>query len=74
MSKKISITLDDEILSFIDQQASNRSRFINDILKQAKHQMLMEQLANAYEEQANDPDLQEEIKAWDVTVGDGIDA
>mgnify|MGYP001803008518 CR=1 FL=1 len=34
MSKKVSITLDDEVLAFVDQLASNRSSFINNILWQ----------------------------------------
>ncbi len=34
----------------------------------------MEELENAYKEQANDPDFQEEISVWDVAVGDGLNA
>lgn len=74
MSKKVSITLDDEVLDFVDQNSSNRSRFINEILRQEKHKILMEKLANAYEEQANDPEFQEEIAVWDMTASDGLDA
>jgi hypothetical protein len=33
----------------------------------------MEELEDAYTEQANDPDFQEEISVWDVTVGDRLD-
>jgi len=36
MSKKVNITLDDEILDFIDQLSSDRSSFINDILWKEK--------------------------------------
>lgn len=32
MSKKVSITLDDEVLDFVDQLANKRSSFINDVL------------------------------------------
>ncbi|NEQ99182.1 MAG: hypothetical protein F6K30_21100 [Cyanothece sp. SIO2G6] len=74
MSKKVSITLDDEVLDFIDQSASNRSSFINDILWQEKRRIFMEELEDAYKDQANDPELQQEISVWDVTVGDGLDA
>ncbi|NES20286.1 MAG: hypothetical protein F6K41_15475 [Symploca sp. SIO3E6] len=74
MSKKVSITLDDEVLDFIDQLASNRSSFINDILWQEKRRIFMKELEDAYKDQANDPELQQEISVWDVTVGDGLNA
>ena len=74
MSKKVSITLDDEVLEFVDGLASNRSSFINNILLKEKKRVLMKELADAYKDQANDPDFQEEISVWDVTVGDGLNA
>lgn len=74
MSKKVSITLDDEVLDFVDQLTSNRSSFINDILWKEKKRILMKELENAYKEQVNDPEFQEEIVAWDVTVNDGLNA
>ncbi|WP_055075624.1 hypothetical protein [Pseudanabaena sp. 'Roaring Creek'] len=74
MSKKVSITLDDEILNFVDRLASNRSSFINDILWKEKQRIFMKELENAYKEQANDPIFQEEISVWDVTVKDGLNA
>lgn len=74
MSKKISITLDDEILSFLDQKTHNRSSFINQILWQEKRRLFMEELGAAYEEQAEDPEFQQELSVWDLSVGDGLDA
>ncbi|NEP46034.1 MAG: hypothetical protein F6K35_45260 [Okeania sp. SIO2H7] len=74
MSKKISITLDDEVLNFVDGRASNRSSFINRVLREEKRRILMQELADAYQEQANDPDFQQEVSVWDVTVGDGLNA
>jgi predicted transcriptional regulator len=74
MSKKVSITLDDEILEFVDRLASNRSSFINNILRQEKRRIFMKELEDAYKDQANDPELQQEISVWDVTVGDGLNA
>jgi hypothetical protein len=73
MSKKISITLDDEILKFVDHSSKNRSSFINGVLWKEKRRIFMEELEDAYKGQANDPELQEEISVWDVTVGDGLD-
>ncbi|MBW4553908.1 MAG: type II toxin-antitoxin system PemK/MazF family toxin [Aphanocapsa sp. GSE-SYN-MK-11-07L] len=40
MSKKVSITLDAEVLDFVDQSASNRSRFINQVLWEEKKEFL----------------------------------
>ena len=74
MSKKVSITLDDEVLSFVDRLASNRSSFINDILWKEKQRIFIKELENAYKEQANDPIFQEEISVWDATVEDGLNA
>ena len=74
MSKKVSITLDDEVLSFVDRLAKNRSSFINGILRKEKHRIFMKELEEAYIEEANDPAMQAERELWDVAVGDGLDA
>jgi Arc/MetJ-type ribon-helix-helix transcriptional regulator len=74
MSKKVSITLDDEVLDFVDRLASNRSSFINDVLSKEKQRIFMKELENAYKDQANDPEFKEEIADWDITVGDGLNA
>ncbi len=74
MSKKVSITLDDEVLDFVDRLASNRSRFINDVLWQEKRRVFMKELEDAYKDQANDPEIQAEISVWDIVVGDGLNA
>ncbi len=74
MSKKVSITLDDEVLSFVDRLAGNRSSFINDILWKEKRKIFMKELEDAYKEQVNDPVFQEEISIWDVTAEDGLNA
>jgi metal-responsive CopG/Arc/MetJ family transcriptional regulator len=74
MGKKVSITLDDEVLSFVDRLASNRSSFINDILWKEKRRIFMQELEDAYKEQVNDPMFQEEISLWDVTTEDGLNA
>ena len=74
MSKKVSITLDDEVLEFVDFLASNRSSFINDILLKEKKRIFMKELEDAYKEQVNDPVFQEEISVWDITAEDGLNA
>jgi hypothetical protein len=74
MSKKVSITLDDDILDFVDQLTSNRSSFINDILWQEKRRIFMKELEDAYKDQADNPEFQEEVSVWEITVGDGLNA
>ncbi len=74
MSAKVSITLDEEILDFVDRSSQNRSQFINQILSKEKKRQFLKDLEDAYIELANDPEYQAEIELWDVTVGDGIDA
>jgi len=43
------------------------------ILKKKKR-VLMKELEDAYKEQGNDPNFQEEISVWDVTLEDGLNA
>lgn len=74
MSKKVSITLDDEVLDFVDRLASNRSSFINNVLLQEKRRIFMQELADAYADQASDSEFQEEVSVWDIAVGDGLNA
>jgi len=74
MTKKVSISLDDEVLDFVDQRASNRSSFINDILWQEKRRIFMKELEDAYTDQANNPEFKEEVSVWDIAVGDGLNA
>ena len=74
MSKKVSITLDDEVLEFVDQLSSNRSSFINNLIQKEKQRLFLKDLEDAYKEQANDPEFLEETAIWEVTVGDGLDA
>lgn len=80
VAKEVTITLDDEILTFIDRQAAalgpkaNRSAYINTVLleQQQKHSQL--ELEAAYRRDVEDATYQEEILAWDALTGDGIDA
>lgn len=73
MNKRITITLDQEILEYVDSKASNRSSWINKIVKEKQQQELMEQLEEGYKEMSNNPEIREEIELWDSVVGDGLD-
>jgi hypothetical protein len=73
MSTKVSITLDDDVLSFIDgRAANNRSGFINEVLWREKQRIFLQELDAAYSEQSADPDFQAEVSIWDVTIADGL--
>ena len=74
MSKKVSITLDEEVLDFVDRAASNRSSFINEILSKEKKRIFRQELEAAYKEQDRDPEFQVEIEVWDATIVDGLNA
>ncbi|NJR46902.1 MAG: hypothetical protein HC775_14645 [Hyellaceae cyanobacterium CSU_1_1] len=74
MTTKISITLDDEVVRFIDSQGTNRSKVINDFLQKIKKEQLQEALKAAYIDQNQDPNLWSEFKLWECTTGDGLDA
>ena len=73
MAQKISITLDEEVLAFIDSQTNNRSQLINQVFSNLKKQKALSELEAAYIEQSRDEDEIAEIKLWDVTIADGID-
>ena len=73
MVQKISITLDEEVLAFIDSQTKNRSQLINQVFNNLKKQKALSELEAAYIEQSQDKDEIAEIKLWDVTIADGID-
>ena len=73
MTVKISITLDEEALKFVDAKGNNRSQIINQIINQAKKQDLETRLKEAYIDQNNDPQFWSEFKFWDSTTGNGID-
>jgi metal-responsive CopG/Arc/MetJ family transcriptional regulator len=74
MSAKVSITLDEEVLEFVDKSSQNRSQFINEILSKEKKRQFLQELQDAYIQLAADPEYQAETELWNVTIGDGIDA
>ena len=70
---KIVITLEEEILRFVDQQAQgNRSMYINTLLAQQRRQTLAVEMIVALKQDAEDSEYQAEIAAWDIVVGDGV--
>lgn len=72
MAQKISITLDEEVLAFIDSQTTNRSQLINRVLSDLKRKQSLQELKAAYIEQSQDENEIAEIQLWDVAIADGI--
>lgn len=73
MVQKISITLDENLLAYIDSQSKNRSQFINAILAKSYQEQQLKELRNAYIQQAQDEEEINEIELWDCTAGDNLD-
>lgn len=73
MTAKITINIDDRVLEFLKQVTNNRSAYINNLLLEKEREQLEEKLRQAYREQNQDPEFQQSIKDWDMTVGDGLD-
>jgi metal-responsive CopG/Arc/MetJ family transcriptional regulator len=73
MSTKVSITLDQEVLEFVDRSSQNRSQFINEILAREHKRQLLQEIENAYTELAGNSEYKSEVELWDIAVGDGID-
>ena len=72
MAKKVTITLDNDILTFIDRRAAslndkaNRSGYINGVLAA--------QTIASLKQDAKDVEYQAEVVACDCMAGAGIDA
>jgi Arc/MetJ-type ribon-helix-helix transcriptional regulator len=72
--KKVTITLESEILNFIDQQAKgNRSSYINKLLKEQYKNYLEKEMIRALQEDVKNPEYRQEIADWDSVIQDGIE-
>ena len=61
--KKVSVSIDSELLTFIDKRTANRSEAINEALQQWRKQKLQAEINNAYAQAASnetEPELGEE--------------
>jgi Arc/MetJ-type ribon-helix-helix transcriptional regulator len=60
--QKISISIDSDLLTFIDRHATNRSEVINEALKKWRNEKLQAEIDNAYarSSRAMEPELDEE--------------
>ena len=75
VKQKIAITLDRELLSFVDRQAQgNRSDYLNSLITQERRKVLAEETIAALQADSQDLEYLAEIAEWDRLAGDGIDA
>lgn len=73
LMQKVTITLEDHILQFVDRQAQgNRSAYINALLAKHRSRVLEAQMIVALKMDTQDRSYHAEIAAWDNVVGDGI--
>ena len=73
MAAKITINIEDRAFNFLSKVTDNRSAYINSLLLDKEREKLEAELRQAYRAQNQDPEFQQAIKDWDVTVGDGLD-
>lgn len=75
MKQKIAVTLDKDLIKFLDKVAKgNRSDYLNNLLSQQRKLILEAEIIAALQEDLQDPTYQQDIKEWDLVAGDGIDA
>lgn len=75
MKQKIAISLDADLIDFVDLQANgNRSEYINALLQQQQQKQLEIELIAALQQDLADAEYLNEIAEWDNVAGDGIDA
>lgn len=75
MKQKITVSLDTELVAFLDSQGKgNRSDYLNCLLNSQRSAQLEAEMITALKQDMEDPEYQAEIAAWDCVVGDGIDA
>lgn len=74
MKQKIAVTLDEQLVAFLDAQASgNRSEYLNQLLAQERKRTIEAQTIAALQEDYADPEYLAEIQLWDAVVADGLD-
>ena len=70
MKQKIAITLDEELVIFLDAQADgNRSDYLNSLLDRQRKLCEDAELIAALKDDVEDPDYQQEVAVWDSVAG-----
>jgi len=74
MKQKIAVTLDEQLVAFLDSRSGgNRSEYLNQLLVQERKRTIEAELIKALQEDCCDPEYLAEIQLWDGVVADGLD-
>lgn len=75
MKQRIAVTLDEELVAFLDAESNgNRSDYLNEIVSQYRKDRIRAEMIEAIKQDVADPEYQAELAMWDSISGDGIDA
>jgi hypothetical protein len=75
MKCKITVSLDREVIDFLDRESpGNRSESINRLLNEHRRRTVEQQTIAALQADLADPIYQQDLLDWDTVVGDGIGA
>lgn len=73
MTHRTTLSIDDPNYAFLNAVAgNNRSAYINALLEKERKNTLRQAILSANQEEADDPEYQGALKAWDKTLGDGL--
>jgi Arc/MetJ-type ribon-helix-helix transcriptional regulator len=67
---KISVSIPEEDVRFLDEQGANRSATIHEAVALLRDRKLTEQYVEAFDQWENSP----EARLWDTTTADGLHA
>jgi Arc/MetJ-type ribon-helix-helix transcriptional regulator len=67
---KVSVSLPEEDVRFLDEQGANRSATIHEAVALLRNRKLAEQYAEAFDEWEDSP----EARLWDTATADGLSA
>ncbi len=74
MKQKIAITLDEQLVKFIDSHSGgNRSEYLNQLLALERKRTIEAQSIKGLQEDYCNPDYLAEIQAWDAAIADGLE-
>ncbi len=73
MTNRSTFTLEEDTYAFLKKVGgTNKSAYINQLLKEEKRRTLKQAILKANQEEAAES-YQEELADWDTTVSDGLD-
>ena len=73
VTNRSTFTLEEDTYAFLKKVGgTNRSAYINQLLKEEKRRTLKQAILKANQEEAAES-YQEELADWDTTVSDGLD-